>query len=82
MRYNIISYNTVIRFQFWKQINGAAMRTSCAVNYAFLYTGLLEMLSLLKDYSDYLLFYSRFIDNGFGIWLTNRPGFAQNLGRF
>ena len=60
MRRNILQYGDT----FWKQINGAAMGTSCAVNYAFLYMGLLEMLSLLKDYSDYLLFYSRFIDDG------------------
>ena len=52
------------------------MGTSCAVNYAFLYMGLLEMIELMSDFAPWLLFYGRFIDDGFGIWLTNKRGSA------
>ena len=58
------------------------MGTSCAVNYAFLYIGLLEMLELLKDLEPWMPFYRRFIDDGVGIWLTARPGSAQAWKRF
>lgn len=75
----LIMKRNIFRFgdTFWKQQNGAAMGTSCAVNYAFLYMGLLEMLTLIKDFEQWMIFYSRFIDDGLGIWLTNRPGSAH-----
>ena len=42
---NCIMSNNIIQFgdTFWRQKNGTAMGTSCAVNYSFLYIGLLEM---------------------------------------
>ena len=73
MKRNIFQFGDT----FWKQKNGAAMGTSCAVNYAFLYIGLLEMLELLKDFELWMPFYRRFIDDGVGIWLTALPGSAQ-----
>ena len=42
---------------FWRQKNGAVMRPSCVVNYAFLYIGLLEILELLKDFKPWMPFY-------------------------
>ena len=36
---------------FWKQIDRTAMRTSCAVNYAFLYMDLLEIIKLMNDFA-------------------------------
>ena len=53
------------------------MGTSCAVNYAFLYMGLLEMLELLRDFKLWMPFYGRFINDGIGIWLTLAPGADQ-----
>ena len=69
---NLIMKKNIFRFgdTYWKQINGTAMGTSCAVNYAFLYMGLLEMLELLDDFKMWMPFYGRFIDDGIGIWLT------------
>lgn len=71
-----IMKNNIIKFgdTYWVQQNGAAMGTSCAVNYAFLYMGLLEMEQLLHDFAPWMPFYARFIDDGIGIWLTRRPG--------
>ena len=62
---------------YWIQQNGTAMGTSCAVNYAFLYIGLLEMNKLLTDFQLWLPFYARFINNGIGIWLHHVPGSAR-----
>ena len=47
---------------------------NCAVNYAFLYIGLLEMVGLIKEFEPWMSFYQRSIDDGIGIWLTNQPG--------
>ena len=58
------------------------MGTYCAVNYAFLYVGLLEMVDLLKNFQLWLLFYGRFIDDGFGIWLTLKEGSANAWKEF
>ena len=67
---------------YWKQRNGTAMGTSCAVNYAFLYVGLLEIQELLTDFKDWMPFYARFIDDGIGIWLTNKPGSMKAWSEF
>ena len=49
----------------------------CAVNYAFLYMDLLEILELLRVFKMWMPFYGRFIDNGISIWLTLPPGADQ-----
>ena len=43
------------------------MGTSAAVNYSYIYVGLLEVNVLLVNYKKYLLFYKRFIDDGIGV---------------
>ena len=80
----LIMKKNIFRFgdTFWKQVNGTAMGTSCAINYAFLYMGLLEMLELLKDFELWMPFYGRFIDDGIGIWLTLAPGASRAWGEF
>ena len=78
MKRNIFSFGDT----FWKQTSGTAMGTSCAVNYAFLYMGLLEMLRLLNDFKQWMPWYGRFIDDGLGIWLSHRSGSAQAWERF
>ena len=66
---------------FWKQINGTAMDTSCAVNYAFLYLALLEMVVLMQEFKTWMLFYGRFIDDGFGLWDTQKKKVLPLLGK-
>jgi hypothetical protein len=80
----IVMKMNIFRFgdTFWKQVNGTAMGTSCAVNYAFLYMGLLEMLQLSQRFSTWLPFYGRFIDDGIGVWLTLKQGSAQAWEEF
>ena len=75
LRFFIVSYLS-FKFgdTFWKQINGTAMGTSCAVNYAFLYLALLEMVVLMQEFKTWMLFYGRFIDDGFGLWDTQKEG--------
>ena len=45
------------------------MGTSAAVNYAYLYVGLLEVKRLIPRYQTCLPFFIRFIDDGIGVWL-------------
>ena len=49
---HIIMTRNIFQFgdTFWKQVDITAMGTSCAVNYAFLYMGLLEMIELMDDF--------------------------------
>ena len=63
MKQNIIKFGDT----YWIQKNGAAMGTSCAVKYSFLYIGLLELKSILNKYREYLIWYGRFIDDGLGL---------------
>ena len=65
MRSNIFQFGDT----FWKQTRGCAMGTSAAVNYAYLYVGLLEVKRLLPRYKNCLPFFKRFIDDGIGVWL-------------
>jgi hypothetical protein len=65
MRSNIFQFGDT----YWKQTRGCAMGTSAAVNYAYLYVGLLEVQRLLPRYQTCLPFFKRFIDDGIGVWL-------------
>ena len=68
-----IMKNNIFQFgnTFWRQKDGTAMGTSAAVNYAYLYVGLLEILRLLEKYEASLAFFKRFIDDGIGVWIPN-----------
>ena len=70
MRHNIFQFGNT----FWIQKNSVAMGISYAVNYAFLYMGILEILELLQDFAMWMPFFARFIDDGIGIWLITIPG--------
>jgi hypothetical protein len=65
MRSNIFQFGDT----YWKQTRGCAMGTSAAVNYAYLYVGLLEVQRLLPRFKTCLPFFKRFIDDGIGVWL-------------
>jgi hypothetical protein len=68
---SLIMNDNILQFgnTYWRQKQGTAMGTSCAVNYANLYVGLLEVLKILPNFKNNLLFYMRFIDDGFGVWI-------------
>jgi hypothetical protein len=70
-----IMHNNILQFgdTVWRQTRGCAMGTSAAVNYAYLYVGLLEVQRLLPQYQSSLLFFKRFIDDGIGVWI-DQPG--------
>jgi hypothetical protein len=72
---NEIMSNNIIQFgdTYWHQLRGCAMGNSAAVNYAYLYVGLLEVRRLLPCYKESLLFFRRFIDDGIGVWI-DQPG--------
>ena len=54
-----IMKNNIFQFgdTYWKQKRGCAMGTSAAMNYAYLYVGLLEVKRLLPNYKNNLLFF-------------------------
>ena len=54
----------------FKQMNGTAMGTSPAPTYATIYYGLQES-KFLPQYQNHVIFYKRFIDDVFGIWLPH-----------
>jgi hypothetical protein len=69
----------------WLQIAGTAMGTSCACMFATLYYALHERLSLLPHYHTQLLYFKRFIDDIFGIWIGNNEqwsSFKSDLNTF
>ena len=58
------------------------MGTSAAVNYAYLYVGLLEVKRLLPNYKNNLLFYKRFIDDGIDVWIEIRANHSRGPASF
>ena len=76
----LIMKNNIFQFgdTTWRQLRGTAMGTSTAVNYANLYVGFLEISGLYNKFTNNLLFYKRFIDDGFGIWIDQPTGWTFN----
>jgi hypothetical protein len=68
MRWNIFAFGD----SYYRQLIGTAMGTSCAVWFANLYFGFHEKSKLLPRFKDLparILFYARFVDDVFLIWL-------------
>ena len=55
----------------FKQLLGTAMGTSAAVMWATLYYAIHEQTTILPKHGHNLLYYKRFIDDIFGIWIGN-----------
>jgi len=66
MRNNVFTFGDCV----FRQLNGTAMGTSPAPPYATLYYAAFEN-DFLSRFEDSLLFYRRFIDDVFGVWLCH-----------
>jgi hypothetical protein len=62
---NIFSFGS----SYWLQLSGTAMGTPAACAYATISYGHFENSTLLTEFSSNLLYYKRYIDDVFGIWL-------------
>jgi hypothetical protein len=71
MENNIFSFCST----YWLQTTGTAMGTPVACSYATVAYGQHENKSILMTFSPYLLYYQRYIDDIFGIWL---PPITEN----
>ena len=67
---------------FWLQVMGCAMGTSAAVNYSYVYVGLLELQILMVGFEEFLLFYRRFIDDGKVVWDHSLPNSESKFKEF
>jgi hypothetical protein len=67
----LVMKNNRMRFGdlIYHQIRGVAMSMSPAPTIANLYVSIYEATHILPLLSKYILFYKRFIDNGFAVWL-------------
>ena len=70
----LIMYNNVFKFGdcYFHQLSGTAMGTPPACCYATIYYAVKEK-TLLEQYRDNLVFYKRYIDDVFGVWVNNNP---------
>jgi len=67
----LVMNNNVFTFggTYWLQISGTAMGTPAACAYATISYGQHENSVILQKYSNNLLYFKRYIDDIFGIWL-------------
>jgi hypothetical protein len=65
MKYNIFSFGNAT----WLQLSGTAMGTPAACAYAMISYGQHENTNILPRFSQNLLYYRRYIDDIFGIWM-------------
>jgi hypothetical protein len=69
---NIFSFGS----SYWLQLSGTAMRTPVACAYAMISYSQFENSTILTEFASNLLYYKRYIDDMFGIWLppnTKKP---------
>ena len=68
----LVMLNNIFSFgdMTFKQLNGTAMGTPPAPPYATIYYGLHET-NFLPKHNKHVIFYKRFIDDVFGIWLPH-----------
>jgi hypothetical protein len=73
MRYNVFSFGS----RRFLQLDGTAMGTLCACNYATIYYSYHEETNLLVNDAHLLLFYRRYIDDALIIQRASPNGFAH-----
>ena len=68
-----IMENNIFKFSdtYWIQTKGTAMGTPAAPLYSIITFGYHENNTILKNFKSNLIYYKRFIDDIFGIWLEN-----------
>jgi hypothetical protein len=76
----IIMENNIFTFgdTYWLQTQGTAMGTPAAPLYSILTFGYHENTSILNRFKPNLLYYKRYIDDIFGIWIDNTPNSTNN----
>jgi hypothetical protein len=69
----IVMKNNIFTFAdtYWLQLTGTAMGTPVACSYATITYGQHENTSILTKFQPQLLYYRRYIDDIFGIWLPS-----------
>jgi hypothetical protein len=69
----IVMENNIFKFgdTYWLQTQGTAMGTPAAPLYSILTYGYYENTTILKNFKTNLLYYKRFIDDIFGIWIDD-----------
>ena len=67
---SLVTNNNIFEFGdcYFKQLVGEAMGAPHAAVKAIIYYAYHEITVLLKKYKRHLLYYGRFIDDGFGTW--------------
>ncbi len=85
----LVMDNNIFQFgeSYWLQLSGTAMGTPAAWAYATIFYGEFENSTILTTFAPNLLYYRRYIDDIFGIWLppkTNKDttwtSFKNTLG--
>ncbi len=68
--------NNIFSFQdtYWQQLSGTAMGTPVACAYATVTYGHYKNSEILPTFSSNLLYYRRYIDDVFGIWIPSSTG--------
>jgi len=67
MNHNIFSFADT----YWHQLSGMAMGTPTACPYATITYGHFENSEILPRFNNNLLYYKRYIDDIFGIWIPS-----------
>jgi hypothetical protein len=78
MENNIFSFGET----YWLQLSGTAMGTPAACAYATISYGHHENTSILPSFKSQLLYYKRYIDDIFGIWIPPRRNCTETWYNF
>jgi hypothetical protein len=80
----IVMSNNVFSFadSYWLQLSGTAMGTPAACSYATLSYGHYENTTLIPKFKANLLYYRRYIDDVFGIWIPSTTNNGNTWSEF
>ena len=82
--FNVLEHimnNSIITFgnTFWLQLCGTAMGTPAAHLYSTIAFGYFENCQILLNFGTNLLYYKRYVDDIFGIWIPTTPQAWDNF---
>jgi len=75
LKHNVFTFGDTT----WLQKFGTAMGTPCACTVATVYYGYHEWTVLLPKYENDMKAFSRFIDDGLGVWLATQQQYQLFL---